>query len=128
MLLSRPCLAPAVLGVLALYVLPAGAAEPEITRGQRVFQTQCAGCHAIEPDAHRAGPSLHGILGRPAGSVEQFDYSPAMQNADIVWTADKLDAFLENTEQVIPGTRMVFWGLNEEDRRLILRYFEHLAD
>lgn len=116
--------------VLAALLMPLSiqADDADLVRGERIFMTQCAGCHAVTPDRHRAGPSLHNILNQPAGTVAEFQYSPAMENADLVWTEETLDAFLENPEQVVPGTRMVFWGLDAREREQVIRYLGELSD
>ncbi|SEP02096.1 c-type cytochrome [Aquisalimonas asiatica] len=113
--------------LVLLAPLPAVADNADLVRGERIFITQCAGCHAVAPGSHRAGPSLHNILNRPAGAVSEFQYSPAMENADVVWTPETLDAFLENPEQVVPGSRMVFWGLDERERELVIRYLREIS-
>ncbi len=124
MLLSR-CRPALLAGGLALLVQPLPAADADLVRGERVFRMQCAGCHSVEAGAHRAGPSLYKVLGRPAGSIDGFQFSPAMEDADLVWDRDVLDAFLKNPEQVVPGTRMVFWGLDQAERDAVIRYLEY---
>jgi len=84
--------------------------------GQRVF-LQCQACHAVEPGANRLGPTLHGVVGRPAGSVSGFGYSPANRNAGITWTPEKLFQYLENPRRVVPGTTMAFAGIGDGQRR-----------
>lgn len=112
---------------LLLTTTLAQAADPDITRGERVFRTQCAGCHSVEPNDHRAGPSLYGVLGRPAGAVE-FAFSPAMREAELIWTEDTLDAFLADPAAVVPDTWMIFWGLQQPARAQVIRYLERFAE
>lgn len=112
---------------LLLTTTLAQAADPDIIRGERVFRTQCAGCHSVEPNDHRAGPSLYGVLGRPAGSVE-FAFSPAMREAELIWTEDTLDAFLADPAAVVPDTWMIFWGLQQPARAQVIRYLERFAE
>ncbi len=67
------------------------------------------------------GPNLHGVIGRKAGSLEGFIYSPAMKASDVVFTIEKLDAFLAAPQDVVPQTRMPFSGLkNPEDRAAVI--------
>lgn len=67
----------------------------------------CASCHNLDQNtARRAGPSLFGVVGKAAGTQPGFAYSPAMKNSGIVWTPEKLDAFLASPQAVVPGTRM----------------------
>jgi cytochrome c len=96
-------------------------------QGERLFRTQCVGCHSLAPGVHIAGPSLHGLIGRPAGSLEGFGYSSVLKAADFVWDAEALDAFLADPDDVLPGNRMVFRGLDEGPRRHIILFLESLA-
>jgi cytochrome c len=84
--------------------------------GERVF-AQCRTCHVTEPGVNRIGPSLHDIVGREAGRVPGFDYSPANANSGITWTPEKLFQYLENPRRVVPGTKMVFGGIPDGQRR-----------
>lgn len=103
----------------------AGAAgDPEA--GEKVFQ-KCQVCHAVEADApQKLGPNLHGLFGREAGTVEDFqNYSPAMKKLDVVWTEDVLMKYLAMPQQMVPGTTMAFAGLpSEEDRRDLIAYLK----
>ncbi|EPC02074.1 hypothetical protein L861_20690 [Litchfieldella anticariensis FP35 = DSM 16096] len=103
-------------------------ADSQTQAGERVFRNQCRGCHSLEPGVHIAGPSLHDVVGRRAGKVEDFDYSPALQDAQWVWTAEMLDRFLTDPDALIPGTRMVFWGLEERPRRQLIEFLEHVGE
>lgn len=100
-------------------------AEPDSSaQGERVFRNQCQGCHSLEPGVHIAGPSLHGVVGRNAGTVADFEYSAPLQQAQLVWTPEVLDRFLAAPDDFLPGTRMVFWGLDEDSRHLLIDYLE----
>jgi cytochrome c len=101
-------------GALALLVQAAGpAAAQDVAQGRTVFQANCAVCHmAASPGHSMIGPNLWGIVGRPAGSVAGFTYSPAMQHSNITWTATQLSAFVQAPAHVVPGTRMPFAGLH----------------
>jgi len=85
-------------------------------RGQRVF-AQCRTCHVVQPGVNRVGPSLHGIVGRQAGTVPNFRYSPANKNSGITWTEPVLFEYLENPRQYIPGTYMAYPGLRDPQQR-----------
>ncbi len=109
----------AVLGVIASF--PAQAAG-DATAGAVVFK-KCAMCHSVDPGKKVAmGPNLSGVIGRKAATTE-FNYSPAMKASGIVWTADKLDAFLLKPAAVVKGSRMAFVGLpRAEDRANVIAY------
>ncbi|MGR2740017.1 c-type cytochrome [Billgrantia sp. Q4P2] len=122
-----PGLLPAAFALLAMPFIATPGAAAEHAQGERLFRSQCIGCHSIEPGRHLAGPSLHALIGRPAGSLEDFDYSPALEQADLVWNRDTLDAFLAGPDAFLPGTRMVLWGLDERSRQRIIDYLESVA-
>jgi len=81
-------------------------------RGAQVF-AQCKICHSLEPGKNMLGPSLHGLIGRKAGSVPGYPYSPAMKNANIVWNDDTLSKYLVDPKAFIPGDKMAFPGLKD---------------
>lgn len=85
-------------------------------RGRRMF-LQCQSCHSLAAGDNRSGPSLNGIVGRPAGSVEGFQYTEANRNSGITWTEQELWAYLENPRGKIPGTNMVFAGIRDGQQR-----------
>ena len=76
--------------------------------GERQFMRKCSICHALGPGPSRkAGPTLHGLFGRPAGSVPGYFYSPTLRNAQIVWGEDTIDALFDmGPNHYIPGSKM----------------------
>ena len=80
----------------------------EVANGERQFLRKCSVCHTLGPDgARRAGPTLHGLFGRAAGSVEGYAYSPAMEESDIVWSAETVDRLFEiGPDHYTPGSKM----------------------
>jgi cytochrome c len=79
---------------------------------------QCAICHKAEAGAANGlGPNLHGILGRKAGTVAGFTYSPAMKDSGIIWDEATLDAYIEKPQGKVPGTRMSFAGQADKAKR-----------
>lgn len=96
----------------------------DAANGRRVF-TQCMACHAVQEGRNMAGPSMFGIVGRPAGTVEGFRYSDANANSGIVWTEPTMFAYLEAPQQFIPGTIMAFPGLRDpQDRADVIAYLK----
>jgi len=77
-----------------------GAGNPE--NGAEIYQ-QCVACHSLEPKLHLTGPSLAGVFDRKAGTAPDFlRYSSALKNADVVWDAKSLDAWLKNPRDPQP--------------------------
>lgn len=84
--------------------------------GEKVFLV-CKTCHQIGEGAKNGvGPEQNGLVGRKAGSVEGYNYTDANKNSGIVWTEDKLKEYLQDPKKMIPGTKMVFAGLKDEQK------------
>lgn len=109
------------LAAFATALLAAGAAHADgnPADGKKVFR-KCAACHTVQAGKNRVGPSLAGIVGRKAGTVDGFKYSDAMLafGADGgVWDKKTLDAYLADPRGFIKGNKMAFPGLKKEDER-----------
>jgi cytochrome c len=92
-------------------------ARADAKRGQTLF-LQCRACHSLAAgEPHKVGPNLNGMFGRQAGIAPGFDYSPALQEAEVVWTPDALDEWLERPSEFLPGNRMVFIGVRSPANR-----------
>jgi len=76
--------------------------------GERQFMRKCSICHALAPGPSRkAGPSLHGVFGRRAGTVPGYSYSDTLDGSDIVWSETTIDAlFDQGPDHYIPGSKM----------------------
>jgi cytochrome c len=93
---------------------PLSHAAGDVVAGKAAF-AKCASCHAVGPSARGGfGPQLNGIFGRRAGSTKDYKYSPEMQKSGIVWTDKSLSAFLRAPSDVVPGTKMRFWGISDQ--------------
>ena len=90
---------------------PAMAANPQA--GAQVFRSQCGVCHAATAKAAPGvGPRLFGVVGRKAGTLAGFTYSPAMKASGLIWSAADLSRYLANPAQVVKGNRMPYAGLH----------------
>jgi cytochrome c len=110
-----------------LIVLTAGTASvraADIKNGKVVFE-KCAACHSLEAGKNDIGPSLAGVFGRKAASLEDFRYSTAMKQSNVTWDERTLDSFIEDPQAFIPGNRMPFDGLKDkQDRDDLLAYLK----
>ncbi len=97
------------------------AGDPEA--GKTSFNRVCGACHSVVEGQNKIGPSLHGVVDRPASQVAGFNYSPAMRDSGKIWDETTLDAYLENPRAYIQGTRMILAGVRSEaDRQNIIAY------
>ena len=97
--------------------------------GERVFR-QCASCHQVGANARSGfGPQLNGLFGRRAGSTPDFAYSDAMKASGIVWDERTLAAFVRDPGKLVPGTKMRFWGLGDDNQiKALLAYLRTFQD
>ena len=99
----------------------------DAAKGEKVF-AQCKACHVAEPNVNRVGPSLHGVVGRKAGTVAGFNYSNANKSSGVTWSEDVLFTYLEAPQKFMPGTRMAFAGLKKpQDRADLIAYLKTKA-
>ena len=76
---------------------------------------KCMACHQVGPSARNGvGPVLNGSIGRPAGTHPGYTYSAAMRNSGLVWDERTLTRYLRAPREVVPGTRMAFVGLKDD--------------
>ena len=110
----------------ALTLLTAGMARAQdAAAGEKVF-AQCRACHQIgETAKNLIGPKLNGVIGRKAGSVEGFAYSAANKNSGLTWDEATFTDYIHDPRAKIPGTKMTFAGLkNEQQIKDLLAYLE----
>lgn len=103
--------------------LPAPYVDSDYARGKRMWR-QCSSCHTVAEEAdHLVGPNLYGLFGRQIGSAAGFNYSNALKEADFIWTPEKLDEWLTNPRNFLPGNNMSFAGVRKpEDRASVIAY------
>ncbi len=108
-----------ILAALGLIGLSTASYSQDAEKGAIVFK-KCMVCHTIEDEAtKKLGPSLKGIVGRKAASVEGYKYSKAMlakAAEGVIWDEATLAVYLPDPKGFVPGTKMAFPGLkNPED-------------
>lgn len=97
--------------------------EADPVHGKALYQA-CAACHSI--DDNDLGPKHRGVVGRRAGSIEDYAYSAALRNSGLTWDKITLDRWLTNPSELVPGTKMYFKIDDPQKRADIIAYLEQL--
>lgn len=118
-----------LLAALTAAMLPQVAhAAGDAAKGKTVF-ARCMACHATVAGRNGIGPSLAGVVGRKAGAVPSYAYSPALKASAITWTPPAIDKFVTNPRGTVPGTKMIFAGVpNAADRENLIAYLATLKN
>jgi len=104
-----------VTAVLIAVSSVAGTAQ-DAQKGKTVFNV-CLACHTVGPGAqNKIGPELNGLDGRKAGTVPDFDYSDANMSSGIVWNEETFENYIKNPAAKVPGTKMIFPGIKNEQQ------------
>ena len=104
--------------------LPQVSQGTEDVSGQQAFNNACRTCHMVKEGDNRLGPNLFKVVGRKAGSLPDYAFSSAMKEAGIDWDEEKLDRFIANPDEVVPGNNMKPYGglSSSDDRKKIIAY------
>ena len=96
--------------------------EGDATKGQSVFNAQCASCHSL--DSAGTGPALRGIYGSGIAQIGGFAYSSALLGkSKQKWTDANLDKWIQKPSGFAPGNKMGFAGVESKNDRLDLIAF-----
>jgi cytochrome c len=105
------------LTAIAVIASAAPAFAQDLAAGENSFK-KCLPCHSVGADAkNKVGPVLNGLEGRKSGSVEGYNYTDANKNSGITWDEATFKEYITNPRAKIPGTKMVFAGINNENER-----------
>jgi len=105
-----------LLALITLAFSPTMVQAQEVAAGEKVF-AQCRACHQVGPTAkNTVGPVLNGLFGRKAGTVEGYNYSPANKNSGLIWDEATFSEYIKDPKAKVPGTKMVYAGLRDEQR------------
>jgi len=90
----------------------------------------CSACHTFEEGGpNRIGPNLYGVAGREVASVDGFNYSQALKDYGGAWTYKRLDCYLGNPSECVPGNKMTYAGVQDDKKRAdIIAYLASLGD
>jgi cytochrome c len=100
-----------------------GAISGDSAHGKALYQG-CQACHSI--DDNDLGPKHRGVVGRPAGSIQDYNYSAALKNSGLTWDEATLDRWLSNPSALVPGTKMFFKIDDAQARADIIAYLKEL--
>jgi cytochrome c len=102
-------------------------AEADASAGERLWR-QCSACHALNGN-DGVGPHLNGVVDRPIGVVDGFNYSDTLAGMDQAWTPENISGFIENPRAWAPGTAMAYNGMSDiEDRANLIAYLATTAE
>ncbi|MGP9819141.1 c-type cytochrome [Salinarimonas sp. NSM] len=122
-----------ILAAAAFLAGPGIAAAQEVAgdpqAGERIFN-QCRSCHMVGENAqNRVGPVLNDLFGREAASIEDYNYSDAMQAYDVTWTHETFRTYIKDPRGEVPGTKMAYPGLRDDEKITdLIAYLEQYDD
>ncbi len=103
-----------VLAAIALAASTAAASAQDVAAGEQSFK-KCFPCHSVGPGAkNKVGPELNGLDGRKSGTAEGFNYTEANKNSGLTWNESTFKEYIKDPRAKIPGTKMVFAGIKNE--------------
>lgn len=118
----KSLLTPAVAAAVAVATLATPAAAQTPPNGETLYRQRCGSCHTVQPGVNRIGPSLHGVVGRRAGAVAGYNYSPALRDWGQTWTPANLERYIASPRNTVPGTRMSIAAPAPAQRAAIIQY------
>ena len=120
-------LRPLLIGCTLSLAVAGSALAQDAANGEKIFK-KCAACHVVNEAKNKVGPSLHGVFGRTAGTVEGFKYSESMiqhGKDGLVWSSETISEYLADPKGFIPKNKMAFPGLKKpEERADVIAYLE----
>jgi cytochrome c len=104
-------------------------AKADVATGEATVKKLCTACHTFaEGGKAGVGPNLYGVVGGPHGHMEGFNYSAGMKAKTGPWTFDELNEWLHKPSAYVPGTRMSFAGINNDQQRAdVIAYLRSLS-
>jgi cytochrome c len=102
------------MAAIASLATASAALAQDAAAGKTAFN-KCLACHAIGEGArNKVGPELNGLDGRKSGTVEDYSYSDANKNSGITWNEAEFKDYLRDPKAKVPGTKMTFAGIKNE--------------
>ena len=107
-------IAKAAVGAAFVAVSMSGAMAQDLAAGEKSFN-KCRPCHQVGETAKNiVGPKLNGLFGRKSGTVEGYTYTDANKNSGITWDEATFAEYIKKPAAKIPGTKMIFAGIADE--------------
>jgi len=98
----------------------------DAVRGEALYVAKCDACHSV--NQNRIGPKHRGVFGRRVGGVDDYEYSAALTNVDLIWNEETLDEWLRGPTKMFPGTRMGFAVSDDQERADMIAYLQSLSE
>ncbi len=111
---------------ILLFQMSSPGEAADAAAGQAQFN-KCKICHSLAAGKNMVGPDLHAIFGRKAGTADGFAYSDAMKKSGIVWDDDTLTKYLREPKDTVPGGKMAFPGIKDDQQLADLLAYLHQA-
>ncbi len=100
---------------VALALSTTFAAAQDVAAGETSFK-KCLPCHAVgDGAANKVGPELNGLDGRKSGTAADYNYSDANKGSGLTWDEATFKDYIKNPMAKIPGTKMAFPGIKNEN-------------
>jgi cytochrome c len=99
---------------VSLIGLTADAMAQDVAAGEKSFN-KCRACHQVgETAKNTVGPILNGLFGRKSGTIAGYNYSEANKNSGLTWDDAVFSDYIKDPKGKIPGTKMSFSGIKNE--------------
>lgn len=126
---------PALWGLALLAAMPlpgGGTPSPQdpgrpdpatLARGQRLAEA-CRACHALTSPGLRIGPPLLGVVGRAAGTVPDYAYSPGLKEAGFTWEPELIVSYVADPLTMVPGTKMAMAEMTMDEAADVVTWLQ----
>jgi cytochrome c len=113
---------------LPLALMTTDVMAQDVAAGEKSFN-KCRACHQVgETAKNTVGPILNGLFGRKSGTVAGYNYSDANKNSGLTWDDQVFTDYIKDPKGKIPGTKMSFAGIkNEQEIKDLTAFLKQFA-